>query len=367
MRIRTLVPALACLAAAPLANAADPEVKIDGFVDSILSGSSVIDDDAKDGPGSNTEFSYAAKLGVAATISEKVSAQVDLVISGSSVSGGDYDSDGEADASTNQVSVRQAYGVWKLTSDVELKTGKFISNYGWIAAYAPGLYRVGAGPIVAFYGVDQVGADVKYSKDNITAAVTVANGFFGEGDNGAQSNVGQKDQAFAVGLDVVYGFGDKGSFNVEAIYDLDVNPAGGDGIHLAANATITPDDKITAAAELIYQTVGLADGVSGPTDADIDHLGLMGMVNYKLGDTLAGPTSVTGMVQYVTVSNSEFVKDADESVLELAAAVLTNPAGTDKLGLNFELAYAMAESETSGSPSSEESTVTASAELLYVF
>lgn len=364
MRIRTLVPALACLAAAPLATAADPEVKIDGFVDSILSGYSVIDSKPGDTYDSNTEFSYAAKLGVAATISEKVSAQVDAVITGASVSGGDYDSDGEPDDSSNKIVVRQAYGVWKVTPDVELKTGKFISNYGWIAAYAPGLYRINAGPITSFYGVDQVGADVKYSKDNITAAVTVANGFFGEGDNGAQSAVDQKDQAFAFGLDVVYGFGDKGSFNVEAIYDLDVNPKGGDGIHLGANATITPDDKITAAAELIYQTVGKADGT---TEEDIDHLGLMGMVNYKLGDTLAGPTSVTGMVQYVSVSNSDFTKDNDASILEIAAAVLTNPAGTDKLGLNFEVAYAMAEEEAPSTPTAEESTVTVSAELLYVF
>jgi len=38
MRIRTLVPALACLAAAPLANAADEmSVKFDGFVDTYYS------------------------------------------------------------------------------------------------------------------------------------------------------------------------------------------------------------------------------------------------------------------------------------------------------------------------------------------
>jgi hypothetical protein len=364
MRIRTLVPALACLAAAPLATAADStSVKIDGFVDTILSSYSVVDSDPSGAKDSNTAFSYAAKLGFAATISEKVAAQVDAVISGSSLDSASTDSNGDPIAS-DQIAFRQAFGTWKITPDIELKTGKFISNYGWVAAYAPGLYRIGAGPIVGFYGVDQIGADVKYSKDAITAAVTLANGFFGEGDNAsAQSGSDQKDQSMALGVDVVYSLADKGSVNVEAVYDMEANPTGGDGIHFGVNATLTPSEPITVGAELIYQTVGGADGT---TEEDISHLGLLAMVNYKLGSALPVPASVTGMVQYASVDNAGFVKDDTETSTEISVALLTNPAGTDKLGANFEIAYAMDETEVS-SVSTESSTITLSAELLYVF
>lgn len=348
MRIRTLVPALACLAAAPLATAADtPAVKIDGFVDSILSGYSVIDSDPET-EDSNSAFSYSAKLGVAATISDKVAAQVDLFINGND--GGDVvdtsgSSIGSIDGGGNQIVVRQAYGTWKITPDVELKSGKFISNYGWIAAYAPGLYRVNTGPIVGFYSVDQVGADVKYAKDNITAALTVANGFFGEGSNAAQSDVGQKDQAYAVGLDVIFKANDQVSANLEFVYDMDANPTGGDGMHLGLNATLTPNEQITAAAELIWQSVGAIDDAVAPTDEDTTHLGIMAMVNYKLGAAMAVPASVTGMVQYIDKSGVDNTKDNDQSAFEVALALLTNPAGTDKLGANFEIYYASEESD----------------------
>ncbi len=375
MRIRTLVPALACLAAAPFASAADsvPAVKIDGFVDSILSGYSVINSDPET-ENSNTEFSYAAKLGVAATISDKVAAQIDLFVDGSSQSPAAVNANGDpvtiagvdsiSGVGGNQIAVRQAYGTWKLTDELELKTGKFISNIGWIAVYAPGLYRINSGPIVALYGVDQVGADVKYSKDEFTAALTVANGFFGEGDNGAQSTVGQTDQAMAIGLDLLYAFGNKGSINFEAVYDADANPTGGNGMHLGLNGTATPNEQVTAGAELIYQTVGPVDDAAA--DATENRLGVMAMVNYKLGAAMSVPASVTGMVQYVGVSNLDNVEDDDGSVMEVSLALLTNPAGTDKLGANLEVYYNKAETDN-GATSTDATVLGIAAELLYVF
>lgn len=353
MRIRTLVPALACLAAAPLAFAADsaPAVKVDGFVDTGLSAYSVIDSDPEM-EDSNSGFWYAAKLGFAATISEKVSAQVDAVINGESNSAGG-----------DQVVFRQAYGTWKIADDVELKTGKFISNYGWVAAYAPGLYRVGAGPITSFYGVDQVGADVKYTKGDFTGAVTIANGFFGEGYNSdAQSGSGQKNEAYAIGLDGVFALGSTGSVNAELVYDMDVNQ-GGDGIHFGLNATLTPNEQVTAGAELIVQSIA---GAEDSTQEDETHMGLLAMVNYKLGAAMAVPASVTGMIQYVSVDAIDGVEDDTESVLELSLALLTNPAGTDKLGANFEIYGAMSEGETA-SAETESTEVGVQAELLYVF
>lgn len=367
MRIRSLVPALACLAAAPLATAAEPSVKIDGFVDSILSGSSVIDSSPGDPSESNTEFSYAAKLGFTAAISDKVSAKVDAVISGNAATG----STG-SNTDTNQINVRQAFGTWKLTPEVELKTGKFIGDYGWVAAYSPQLYRVNGGPITAFYGVSQVGGNLKYSKDSIAAALTVANGFFSEGNNGAQSASGQSDQSFAYGVDVVFILpGDKGSVNVEAVYDLDASTAvgvakGGDGMHLGLNATLKPSEPLTLGAELIIQQVGTADGAPATND-DQEHLGALGTANFKVPGC-PWKSSVTGMVQYVSVSNENTVKDTDSSSLELSLAWLTYPAGTDGLGMNFEVSYTTAEEETATPGSKTETdTVAGAAELLYVF
>jgi len=357
MRIRTLVPALACLAAAPFAAAADsvPAVKLDGFVDTVLYGTSTIDSDADNTTDndSNSGFAYAAKLGVAATISEKVSAQVDAFIDGDTISSSGDDS----------ITIRQAYGTWKVTDEVELKTGKFISNYGWVAAYAPGLYRVNTGPITTFYGVDQIGADVKVTKGDFTGALTVANGFFNEDYNSeAQSGSGQKNEAYAIGLDGIFALGSNGSVNAEVVYDMDINN-GGDGIHFGLNATLTPNEQLTAGVELIMQQQAGADDT---TQEDQTNLGLMGMVNFKLGSALAVPASVTGMVQYVSVENIDYVKDDNASQLELSLALLTNPAGTDKLGANFEIYAAMNEDE-SASAKAESTEVGVAAELLYVF
>lgn len=358
MRLRTLVPALACLAAAPLASAADSvsAVKVDGFVDSVLSGSSLIDSDPEDNA-SNTAFSYAAKLGVTATISDKVSAKVEAFIDGDTIS---------ATSGDDSIEVTQAYGSWKITNDVTLKTGKFISDYGWVAYYAPGLYRVNAGPIFDLYGSNQVGANVSYTKDALTAALTVANGFFDEDYNSeAQSGSSQKDQAMFYGLDVIYDLAGKGSVNAELGYDMDSNAPGGDGIYANLNATFTPNEQITAGAEIVYNSVGATDPAAATAD-DETSLGFLAMVNYKLGATFPVPASVTGMVQYVSTDNTSNVKGDTEEALELSVALLTNPAGTDKLGANLEISYLTGEEEVSN-VTTEASTVTVAAELLYVF
>lgn len=341
MRIRTLVPALACLAAAPLAIAADgPSVKFDGFVDSIY-GASSVDSDADGSSGSNSAFTYGVKLGVAATISDKVSAQVDL-----------FTSDGT-------VTARQAYGIWKITDEVSLKTGKFIGDIGWVAAYAPGLFRVNAGPIVGLYSTDSVGADVIWAKDAVTVSVTVANGLFdGNEVNGVgQSDVGQGNEKYGYLADVTFALPDgKGSVNGEVGLDTDVTGKGGDVMHLAVNTTLTLSAPLTLGGEAIFQSWGAPDG---STADDTDKLGLMAMGNYKLGTSV--PASVTGMVQYV----SEDDGTTTDSTLELSVALLTNPAGTDKLGLNFEVYYAANSVETTDTVDSNE--IGGAAELLYVF
>jgi hypothetical protein len=357
MRIRTLVPALACLAAAPLACGADsvPAIKFDGFVDTIMTATNV------DHDGASTGFTYAGKLGVAATISEKVSAQVDLNID-------------EAGVLTS----RQAYGAWKITNDIELKTGKFISDYGWTAAYAPGLYRINGGPIGQFYGVDQVGANAKYTKGDITAAVTVANGFFGEADGTSSQpapvNAEQDNEAYAFGLDVVYSLGDMGSVNVEAIVDEDASATGedADGYHFGLNATLTPVKDLTIGAELILQTI------NNKRQQDTTHTGVTVLANYKLSGT-PFPMSITGQASMVDLDG--FVNDptdlespangASKIQSEFALALLTNPAGTDKLGANLEVSYTTTDTKgyNIAVPNDEDTAyeIGIAAEILYVF
>lgn len=342
MRIRTLVPALACLAAAPLATAADgPSVSFDGFVDSIY-GAASVDSDAAGASGSNTAFTYGVKLGVAATLSEKVSAQFDIYA----------DSDGTLIA-------KQAYGVWKITDEVSIKTGKFITDVGWVSAYAPGLYRINAGPIAAgLYTNDAVGADVIYSKDAITLSVSVVNGLFEANETDNSGQTGQGNEKYGYIADLTFALPDgKGSVNGELAYDTDVTGKGGDVLHLAVNTTLTLSDPLTLGAEAIFQSWGTPDGSSAD---DTDKLGLLAMANYKLATAI--PASVTGMVQYVSVDDGTNTSD----VLDLAVALLTNPAGTDKLGLNFELYYQAVTDETSGS-SVDSNEIGGAVELLYVF
>lgn len=358
MRIRSLVPALACLAAAPLATAADtPAVKIDGFVDSILSASST-DSDTAGVSGSESSFSYGAKLGVSAAISDKVAAQVDIV----------------ADGDDGSANIRQAYGTWKINDTVDLKSGKFISDVGWVAAYSPGLYRINAGPILSLYGQDQVGARVGYAAGDIGLGLTVANGLFDANEANNNGQTGQGNEKYAYVADITFALPEKkGSVNGELAYDTGVTGKGGDALHLGVNASIYPSEPLTIAAELIWQSFGAPDG---STAEDSTHLGFLAMANFKLGDKLPVPASVTGMVQMVQASDYGLVDPyglspasaLDVTLTELSVALLTNPAGTDKLGLNFELSYSMVSSEPSaGGTEVESSTVGVGAELLYVF
>jgi hypothetical protein len=353
------VPALACLAAAPLATAADStSVKIDGFVDSILSGYSK--DLPASGADSNTSFTFGAKLGMAVTISEKVSAQVDIVANTGASSATDKDT----------AKIKQAYGTWKINDTVSLKTGKFIGNIGWVAAYSPGLYRVNAGPIVALYSTDSVGADLAYAAGDLTVTFGVVNGLFDSNEvNGAgQSDLTQKDQSFAYLAEATYALADKmGTVNVELGYDTESNDGvageGGDALHLAVNATLTPSEPVTIGAELIAQAFDANSAQNLATNDDQSKLGLLAMVNYKLGSALPVPASVTGMIQYVSIDGDGYVKDATDETTEIAVALLTNPAGTDKLGANLELNYITGEVDGAD----EEYAIGLSAEILYVF
>lgn len=371
MRIRTIVPALAVLAALPLTAAETTGVKVGGFVDTSFS----ITEDQKEG----NNFWADAEIQLGMTITDKVSLQVDLEASNAA--------DGDSSVALD---LEQAYGTWKLTPELTLKSGKFTSAIGWIAADAPGLYKVGAGPVFGLYGSDEVGASVVYAKEGMPATLefAVTNGFFGEPYNQTDgSPEGQGKHSLAYTADVTIGLESMGNIDLELVYDVaggreaadTGSEKNGDALHAAINATLTPVAGATLGFEAIYQTLGAADDAPATDDKDQTNLGLLGLVNYKV-EGQAFPMSVTGSVQYVSVSDYDDAIDTlgfDDSTVdftdatrtELAVALLTNPAGTDRFGLNVEVAYLMDsyDYETgAGKKSDETENVSLAIEAIYV-
>jgi hypothetical protein len=351
MRIRTLVPALACLAAAApafLAAADTAPVKLDGFVDTIWSAASQKQDGTSVTGYPQDGFTYFAKLGAELTISDKVGGQIDITNNNNSYS-------------DNSVYLRQAYGTWKVTPEVTFKSGRFIDCVGWTSAYAPGLYRINAGPIIGLYGVDSpVGVDATYAKGDMTFEASIVNGFFGEGAGSTSQVSSDRHNAYAYMLDAAYTLPDKkGSVDAEIVYEDDASDSagstvaakgfGGNGYHLGVNATLTPADPITVGLEAIYQKV------SEPKDSGlspIKNLGLMALGNYKIPNNAWG-ASVTGSLQYVKNTNVDYVDGANTKTTEVAVALLTTPAGTDKLGVNAEVGYKKIDMDSASSSTKE--------------
>jgi len=359
MRIRTLVPVLACLAAAPaFISAADSApVKLDGFVDTIYGWS---DNKSQDATGDrlSTGFQYFAKLGAELTISDKIGGQIDLT------------NNNNAYAQDNSVWIRQAYGTWKMTPDVTFKSGEFINCIGWTAPYAPGLYRINAGPITSLYGdFSTVGADVVWSKSgspvNFEAALT--NGFFSEG-TGETAQATGTNYGYALFLDGTYALPDKkGNVDAEFVYDTEAGGVvsgtglrGGAGYHLGLNATILPNDAVTLGLEGIYQKIGTPDNTA--VLADQKNVGLTALGNYKIPHN-AWNASVTGQLSYVKKTNVALVDGAVSKTKEIAVALLTTPAGTDKFGVNAEISYAKVDTATT---TSADKLWTISLEALYI-
>jgi len=376
MRIRTLVPALACLAAAPafMFAADSAPVKLDGFVDTIYGWS---DNKSQDATGDRvgSGFQYFAKLGAELTISDKIGGQIDITSHSYADSGFNT-----TDTNANNVSVpgngvwlRQAYGTWKMTPDVTFKSGEFINCIGWTAPYAPGLYRINAGPITSLYGdASTVGADVVWSKSgspvNFEAALT--NGFFSEGHGEVAQPTGS-NYGYALFLDGTYALPDKkGNVDAEFVYDTEAggitdgsNDRGGAGYHLGLNATLTPNDAVTVGLEGIYQKIGTPDGAAA-TESDQKNVGLTALGNYKIPHN-AWNASVTGQVSYVKKTNVLLVDGDTSKTTEVAVAVLTTPAGTDKFGVNGEISYAKVDTDA-GTSSTAAKVWTISLEALYI-
>lgn len=369
MRIRTLVPAIACLAAIPAAvSAADTApVKFNGFVDTIYGWSDTKSDDTGR---VNTGFQYFAKLGADITISDKIGGKIDLTNSSNSYAA-------TAPETNNGVYIRQAYGTWAITPETTFKSGRFIDALGWTSAYAPGLWRVGTGPITSLYGVDSpVGADVTYAKGNLTVEGSIVNGVFGEG-SGQTAQTNQSNYAYGYIADVAYALANKkGTIDVEVAYDAaaaasvadsttfgSVDGQKGSGYHLGANATLTPTEEISVGLEAIYQKIKASQ--EAPTGmADQKNIGLLATANYKIPKA-AWNANVTGSLEYVKKTNAGLVDGSDTKQTEAAIALLTNPAGTDKFGVNAEIAFLKTNTDSS-TASGDAKTWTFTLEALYV-
>ncbi len=364
MNLRYVVPALGIIAfSSNLAYAADSGVTIGGFVDTTFS---VANGDADAGyltPNSATGargltgdndtsagFAAATEIRLGYKIGDKVGAQVDVEWNNN---GADASAGGHTDTY-----LEQAYVNYAFADQLSLTTGKFTTYAGWVAADADGLYRINAGPIVALYGGELVGAALNWApSDELAVSFFLVNGL--DLVNEDSTNTNADNERISPAVDLVYKVKDLGSFNVELGYE---DNAGNFSMwSLGVNATIKTGDTLTFGAELIYQDISDENGV-GPLGDDATRWGALAMANFAMKD-MAVPMSVTGMIQHVDLSVDN-AGDQNDTSTELSVALLTNPTGDAKFGVNAELSYQM-DSQDSGT-SEENNTIGLALEAIAV-
>ena len=366
MNIRNLVPALAIVTLTSTAGfAADtaPAVTFSGWVDTVLQFS---DDDTtdsvapvtgKDEAAGSLRFTGAASLKAAWKVTDKVSVKTNLWF----------------DPGTNAVNMREAYFTWAFNDSLSWSMGKYIDHIGWISAEP-------TGPTFLFVNCDTIGYRQVYGNDvlgtalgitpkdsPVSGAIHITNGYFTAGDgtstNYSSTNSGTRENTdLGFGLDLTFKLPNElGNINAELAYDMHSGstaylggpaPAatglGGDVLLVGINATIKPVKIVTLGAELQYLTVGDTEnnlGVS-PTPADgIDRMQFLLLGNVQI-EAAPVPMSVTGLVQYITISGDADrsttvagVNNEDEDRMYVGVALMTNPVTNSNFGLNFEVGY----------------------------
>ncbi len=359
VNLRYVVPALGVLAfSSNLASAADSGVTIGGYVDTLFN---ITNSDADAGyvaagPNADTGarpltgdndtsagFAAATEIRLGYKVGDKVGAQVDVEWNNNAVDPATGSGTNTA-ASHPDVYVEQAYVNWAFDDQLSLTTGKFTTYAGWVAADADGLYRINQGPIVALYGGELVGAALNWApSDELALSFFLVNGLDLVQDDSTNTNA--DDERLSPAVDLVYKVKDLGSFNVELGYEDNQNEFS--MWSLGVNATIKTGDTLTFGAELIYQDISDENGVSTFGD-DASRWGALGMANLALKD-MAVPMSVTGMVQHIDLS-VDGPGDPGATSTELALALLTNPTGDAKFGVNAEISYQMDNNDNLGAP-----------------
>lgn len=366
MRIRSLVPALACLAAAPFTTAADG-VTLDGFVDTRMSvGTTKQEPAAPPAGGPELGFSYFARIGADFQTSDKVGGKIDVI---------------NSSYTSNGVELAQAYGRVTIDTSNTLKTGLIIAPIGFSGPFATDWWRPTAGAISRLYGgLSHVGAELTHKvSDDVKVVAAITNGFFGEGTGARNQGGEQGDYALAYTVDVAMKVNPTTNIDFELVYDMDAAASvssasftgapqarGGNGLHLGVNAEMAPTDGVKVALELIYQSImpgkDLKDSASAVNNK---RLGFMAMANYVVPGC-PWHSNITGSFQIVQSDAVAFVTDNDAKVTELAVAMNSSPFGGNKFAVNAELAYMKVSNKGALTPESEKTT-TITLEALYRF
>lgn len=336
MSLRHVIPALAVAAGILPLSAADigGGITLGGFVDAIGAASNTTDD----GASTAYNFSAATELRFGAKIDDKVSIQIDAEWNNTNTTGNHGDT-----------YLEQAFVKWAFSKEASVVLGKYTSYAGWVAADPDGLYRVGGGPIPGrFYGTELLGPALNYSPSAaFGVSVFLTNGLGLLNTNAAYGNTTTDDSSFlSPAVDAVFKADGVGTFNVELGYDYEGADAQ-DVIAFGANATLNFKgvEALTLGFEVLYQAYGESDAGGD----DHSRMAGLAMANYKF---LGAPKPMSGtlMAQYIAATDYDLGANAistgnDSTILEVAAALLTNPTGSANFGLNFELAYQTLDSD----------------------
>lgn len=311
----TLVPALKALALSATAtaglSAADVGgLTIGGFVDTWLEIVSYGEDAAPAVDNNNepddleVDFVAEVELQVGYKIGSNIAAQIDL----------EYYGDGGYDLETATIT-------WQINDTVSLMMGEFVDWLGWEAADAPGRYRVNRSILVNenYYGTKTVtGAGVGIAaSDKVKVGIYITDHIYGE--------TGKELADLALGGDLSVDLEGYGNVNFEFGYDINAAPSMGGAVDesimgVGVNTTFTGMEKLVLGGEFHYLDYELAS-----------KYGFMAMANYKFQDDMSG----TLMIAYAEPND-----DADDdNIMEVTAALLTNPTKDANFALNFEVSY----------------------------
>ncbi len=329
MRMRCLVPALACLAAAPALFAAEgvapvAPVKFSGFIDTAVSSS-------QGGLTESPEMAFWADAQLQAdwAITDKVAAVLTVEFHNNSTAGGQASEEGTV------VDLENAFGTWQIADGVKLKTGKWVSPVGFIAADAPYLYRINAGPVFStMYTYDYVGVGVVYEAGSMVAEFDISNGTGEPYNDSRDTGDNRRGHDFAYTADVQFNLGEGSFVDAEFVYDVDgannsaAGTVSGSAIFAGLNGLFQVSPELKAGGELFYKSYAAPQGSVGTTE----DRSLVAMANY----TLSEAASVTCMYQYVETG---FDTDGTPGTHEYSLALLTTPAGSSKFGVNYEINY----------------------------
>ena len=377
--LRTLVPVLGALslcAAAPAQEIAKG-LFMDGWVDTVFS---VVD--TPNYVPANTNFSQAdvatdfyakANLKLGYNVTNRVKTKINVW----------FHNDPSVKGASN-VELREAFAAVDLGNNLSWTMGKFISHMGWISADPTGLYRIN-GSTIGLYDLnritknDPIGTGLGWTDSSGTFGGTVyaVNGYFRGKDGEVTASIDdgtiQPKNDVGLGADLTFSFGADKASNVNLDFAMDghsSNPTTVPGVSrkpgyvylVGLNTTIKPTGKespLTLGGEVTATTAQYEDTDETMTKhEDRQDLCAMLMANYVLPGDGKWPMSVTGMYQrtepyFMSKGPSSFTslgtdpKDGKPyyrnnrvATNEVSLALLTNPFGDSKFGLNFEVAHA---------------------------